>query len=148
MPFPSELEPETALKSPTASPVVKAEVSVKYCSLLLGRCVCFTIQLYAEPRTKTKRVKISTEKDDFKLVEIDKELDKLQMERRQNRKRTASAREEAEVILEDVERLEQEKQLLLEEIRRKERELDCFKRVHDQEKENLQESIKIKENEL
>ena len=97
---------------------------------------------------KTKRVKISTEKYDFKLMKIDKELDRLQMERRQNRKRTASAREEAEVIVEDVERLKREKQLLLEEIRRKERELDCFKRVHDQEKENLQESIKIKENEL
>ena len=148
VPFPSELEPETAQKSPTVSPVVKTEVSVKHCGLSLVRCVCLTIQLDTEPRTKTKRVKISTEKDDFKLVEIDKELDRLQMERRQNRKRTASAREEAEVIVEDVERLEQEKQLLLEEIKRKERELDCFKRVHDQEKEDLQESIKIKENEL
>ena len=94
------------------------------------------------------------EKEDSKLAEIDKELDTLKMERRQNRKRTATAREEAEVVVEDVERLEQEKQLLLEEIRRKERELDCFKRVHDQltesqrEKEDLQESIKLKENEL
>ena len=154
MPFPSELEPESARKSPTASPVVKTEVSVKHCGLLLVRCVCLTIQLDTEPRTKTKRVKISTEKYDFKLVKIDKELDRLQMERRQNRKRTASAREEAEVIVEDVERLEREKQLLLEEIRRKERELDCFRRVRDQltasqrEKQDLQVSIKIKENEL
>ena len=118
------------------------------------RCVCLTIQLDGEPRTKTKRVKPSTEKNDFKVAEIDKKLDKLEMERRQNRERTASAREEAEVIVEDVERLEQEKQLLLKEIRGKERELDCFKRVHDQltasqrEKEDLQVSIKIKENEL
>ena len=154
MPFPSELEPGSAQKSPTASPVVKREVSVKHCDLLLVRCVCLTIQLDAELRMKTKRVKISTEKDDFKLVKIDKELDRLQMERRQNRKRTVSAREEAEVIVEDVERLEREKQLLLDEIRRKERELDCFKRVHEQltasqrEKEDLQVSIKIKENEL
>ena len=154
MPFPSELEPETDQKTPTASPVVKTEVSVKQCGSLLVRCVCLTIQLDAEPKMKTKRVKISTEKYHFKLAEMDEKLDRLQMERRQNRKRTASAREEAEVIVEDVERLEQEKQLLLEEIRRKERELDCFKRVHDQltasqrEKEDLQVSIKIKENEL
>ena len=31
---------------------------------------------------KTKRVKPSTEKDDSKVAEIDKELDKLEMERR------------------------------------------------------------------
>ena len=112
------------------------------------------IQMDAEPKIRTKRVKASTEKDDSKLAEIDKELDKLQVERRQNRERTTSTREEAEVIVEDMERLEREKQLLLEEIRRKERELDCFKRVRDQltasqrEKEDLQVSIKIKENEL
>ena len=42
VPFPSELEPETAQKSPTAlikSPVVKTEMSVKHCGLLLVRCV-------------------------------------------------------------------------------------------------------------
>ena len=107
-----------------------------------------------ELRTKTKRVKHNTEKD-FKLAQIDKELDRSKVERTQNRKRTASAREEAEVLVDDIEKLEQEKQLLLEEIERKERELDCFKRVHDQltevserEKEGLQESIKIKEKEL
>ena len=153
VPFPSELEQETAQKSPTASPVVKTEVSVK--RLLLVRCVCLTIQLDAEPRTKTKRVKPSTEKDDSKVAEIDKELDKLEMERRQNRERAASAREEAEVMVEDVERLEREKQLLLEEIRKKESELNCFNKLHAQhlsisqrEKEVLQESIKVKENEL
>ena len=59
------------------------------------------------------------------------------------------------MIVEDVERLEQEKQLLLEEIRMKESELDCFNKLHAQrlsisqcEKEVLQESIKVKENEL
>ena len=155
VPFPSELEPETAQKSPTASPVVKTEVSVKHCCLLLVRCVCLTIQLDAEQRTKTKRVKPSTEKDDSKVAEIDKKLDKLEMERRQNRERTASAREEAEVMVDDVERLEREKQLLLEEIRKKGSELDCFNKLHAQhlsisqhEKEVLQESIKVKENEL
>ena len=119
------------------------------------RCVCLTIQLDAAQRTKTKSVKPSTEKDDSKVAEIDKELDKLEMERRQNRERTASAREEAEVIVEDVERLKREKQLLLEEIRKKESELDCFNKLHAQhlsisqrEKEFLQETIKVKENEL
>ena len=152
--FPSELEPETDQKSPTAFPAVKTEVSVKQCGLLLVRYVCLTIQLDAELRTKTRRVKPCTEKNDSKLAEIDKTLDKFQVERRQNRERTESAREEAEVIVEDVERLEQVKQFLLEEIRKKERELDCFKRVHDQlttsqcEKEDLQDSIKVKENEL
>ena len=122
------------------------------------RCVCLTIQLDAELRTKTKRVKPSTEKDDSKVAEIDKKLDKLEMERRQNRERTASAREEAEVIVEDIERLEQEKQLLLEEIRKKESELDCFNKLHAQhlslnqhEKQVLQilqESIIVKDSEL
>ena len=155
MPFPSELEPETAQKSPTASPVVKTEVSVKHCGLLLVRCFCLTIQLDAEQRTKTKRVKPSTEKDDSEVAKIDKKLDKLEMERRQNWERTASAREEAEVMVEDVERLKREKQFLLEEIRKKESELDCFNKLHAQhlsisqhEKEVLQESIKVKENEL
>ena len=100
---------------------------------------------------KTKHI---TKREDFKLAEIDKELDRNKVERTQNTERTASAREEAEVIIKDVEKLEQEKQLLLEEIRKRERELDCFKRVHDQltasqcEKKILQESIKVKENEL
>ena len=101
-----------------------------------------------ELSTKTEHI---IEKE---LAEVDKELDRNKVGRTQNTKRTASAREEAEVIIEDVERLEQEKQNLLEEIRKKERELDCFKAVHDQltesqrEKEVLQESIKVKENEL
>ena len=76
------------------------------------------------------------------------------MERRQNRERTASAWEEAEVMVEDVEKLEREKQLLLEEIRKKESELDCFNKLYAQhlsisqrEREVLQESIKVKENE-
>ena len=109
------------------------------------------LQLDKELRIKTKP---STEKD-FKLVKIDKELDRNKMERTQNTKRNANAREEAEVIVEDVERLEQEKQLLLEEIRKKESELDCFNTLHAQhlsisqrEKEVLQETIKVKENEL
>ena len=108
------------------------------------------VQLDAELTTKTS----NTENYDSELVKIDKALDKLQMERRQNREKTVSAREEAEEIIDDVEGLEREKQLLLEEIRRKESELDCFKRVHDQltasqrEKEDLQVSIKGKENEL
>ena len=155
VPFPSELEPETAQKSPTASPVVKTKVNVKHCGLLLVRCVSLTIQLDAELRTKTKRVKFSTEKDDSKLAEIDKKLDKLLIERRQNKERTVSAREEAEVMVEDVKRLDQEKQLLLEEIRKNEIELNCFNKLHVQhlsisqrEKEVLQESIKAKENEL
>ena len=151
VPFPSELEPETAQKSPTAFPAVKTEVNVKHRGLLLVRCVSLTIhvQLDSEPRTR------STEKDDSKVTELDKELDKLEMERRQNRERTASAREEAEVMVEDVERLEREKQLLLEEIKKKESELDCFNKLHAQhlsisqrEKEVLQEIIKVKENEL
>ena len=109
------------------------------------------LQLDEELRTKTKHI---IEKDS-KLAEIDKELDRNIMERTQHTKRTASAREEAKVIVEDVERLEREKQLLLEEIRKKERELDCFNKLHAQhlsisqrEKEVLQESIKAKENEL
>ena len=105
-----------------------------------------------ELRTKTKHI---IEKEDSKLAEIDKELDRYKMERIQHTKRTESAREEAEVIIEDVERLEREKQLLLEEIRKKENELDCFNKllaqhlsISQHEKEVLQESIKVKENEL
>ena len=119
------------------------------------RCVCLTIQLDAELKNKTKMVNSIPENDNSKLAKIDKELDKLQVERRQNRERTASAREEAEVIVEDMERLEREKQLLLEEIRKKESELDCFNKLHTQhlsisqrEKAVLRESIKVKENEL
>ena len=115
-------------------------------------CVCHTLQLDEEPRTKTKHI---IEKENSKLAEIDKELDRNKMERTQNTKRNANAREEAEVIVEDMERLEQEKQILLEEISRKESELDCFNKLHAQhlsisqrEKEVLQESIKAKENEL
>ena len=118
-------------------------------------CLSNTSQLDVELRTKIKRIKPSIEKEDFKLVKIDKELDELKMERRQSRKRTASAREEAEVVVEDMERLEQEKELLMEEIMKKKSELDCFKKLLSQhlaisqrEKEVLQESIKLKENEL
>ena len=102
-----------------------------------------------ELSTKTQHI---IEKEDSNLAEIDNRNTK---ERIQSTKRTASAREEAEVIVEDMERLEQEKQLLLEEIRKKESELDCFNKLHAQhlsisqrEKEVLQESIKVKENEL
>ena len=77
------------------------------------------------------------------------------MERRQNKKRNAKAREEAEVVVEDVERLERKNQLLLEEIKKKERKLGYFKGVHDQlalisqhEKDDLQESIEKKEKKL
>ena len=69
-----------------------------------------------ELRTKNKHI---IEREDSKLAEIDKELDRNIVERTQNTKRTLSAREEAEVIIEDVERLEREKQLLQEEIRKK-----------------------------
>ena len=116
------------------------------------RCVCHTLQLDEELRTTTKHI---IEKEDSKLAEIDKELDRNIMERTQHTKRTASAREEAEVIVEDVERLEREKHLLQEEIKKKESELDCFNKLHAQhlsisqrEKEVLQETIKVKENEL
>lgn len=65
---------------------------------------------------------------------------------------------EANLVVEDVERLEQEKQLLLEEIKKNERELGYFRKLHgwfrfpfttsQREKEDLQEIIKTKENEL
>ena len=111
-----------------------------------------TLQLHEELRT---RVNPSIEKEDSKLVEVDKELDRLKIERKENRKRTASAREEAEVVVRDVERLEKERELLLKEIKRKERELECFNIIHAQqhsisqrEKELLHENVKMKENEL
>ena len=108
----------------------------------------------AELTTKINRIEPSIEKENSKLAKIDKELDRLKMERRQKRKRTASTREEAVVIIEDMERLEQEKQILLEEIKKKETKLDFLKRIHDQlstiqcEKDDLQERITTKENEL
>ena len=84
-----------------------------------------------------------------------KELDREKIERRQNRERAASAREHAEVVIEDVERLEQEKQDLLKEIKRKERELGYFHKPYNKqvlenycEKKYLQESILTKEREL
>ena len=114
-----------------------------------------SLQLDAELKTKTKMIKPSIEKEDSKLAKIDKELDKEKIERRQNRERAASVREQAEVVIEDVERLEQEKQDLLKEIERKEIELGYFKKLYDQqllensrEKNNLQECIQTKEIEL
>ena len=108
----------------------------------------------AELTTRINKIKPSIEEENSKLAKIDKELDRLKMERRKNRKRTASAREEAGVILEDVERLEREKQILLQEINNKETKLDFFKRIHGQlsaiqcEKDDLQKRITTKENEL
>ena len=97
-------------------------------------------------------------KEDSTLVEIDKKLDRLKVERRQNRERDAIAMKEANLVVEDVERLDQEKQLLLEEIKKNERELGVFRKFHgrfrfpfttsQREKEDLQEIIKTKENEL
>lgn len=99
--------------------------------------------------------KSSIEKADYELMKIDKELDQLKMEGKQQRKTAESAGEEAAVAIKEVEKLEQEKQLLIEEIKKKERELGYFKGFRDQliltserEKEDLQESIKAKENEL
>ena len=109
------------------------------------KCTCLALQLD----------KLSIEKQDSKLSANDKELDGLKVERRCSKKRTASAREEAKVFVEDVERLEQEKQLLMEEIRKKESEVECFNKLYTQslsisqrEKEVLQGSIESKENEL
>ena len=145
------MEPENAQgKTVTASATaIVKEVSVDHCGLIVAvMYLSCTAQLDEELSTKTEHI---IEKE---LAEVDKELDRYKMERTQNTKRITSAREEAEVIVEDVERLEQEKQNLLEEIKKKERELDCFKTVHDQltesqrEKEVLQECIKVKENEL
>lgn len=93
--------------------------------------------------------------DQNKLAEIDKELDRLKIERELSMKRSANAREEVEVVIKDINKLEQEKQLLLEDIKRKERELGYFKGFHDQiilasqrEKEDLQQTITTKEKEL
>lgn len=101
------------------------------------------------------KLKKGIESDQDKLAEIDKELDRLKIERELSMKRSASAREEAEVVIKDIKKLEQEKQLLLEDIKRKERELGYFKGFYDQiilasqrEKEDLQQSIQTKEKEL
>ena len=99
--------------------------------------------------------KSSIQKEDSTLAEMDKELDILEIEGRRNKKKTASAYEEAAVVMEEVEKLRQEKKILLDETKRKERELGYFKKLHGQhhlvnqyEKEDLQESITAKENEL
>lgn len=93
-----------------------------------------------------------TSSTDSKLAEIDQKLDRLLLERRRNRERTASAREKAEVIIKDMEKLQQETRLLLEEIKEKQDELKklyCQNVVESQlEKKDLQERIKSKENEL
>ena len=108
------------------------------------------MQLDEDLRMKIKM--LSIEKEDS---ELDKELDRLKIERRQHRRRIESAWEEAEVVIEDVERFEKEKMVLLEEIRKKESELDCFNTFYAQrlsvsqrEKEFLLKNIEIKENEL
>ena len=102
----------------------------------------------AEQKTKPGR-------EDSKLSKVDKELDRQKTEKRQNMKIAASVREQAAVVIEDVERLEQEKQELLKEIEKKERELGYFKKLHGQrllenyrEKKDLQESIQTKEKEV
>ena len=92
--------------------------------------MCHALQLDAEQKTKPRRIKSTTEKKNSKLAEIDKDLDRQKTERRQNRERAASVREQAGVVIEDVERLEQEKQELLKEIEKKERELGYFKKLH------------------
>ena len=116
-----------------------------------------SLQLDAELKTNSKMIKLSIEKEDSKLAKIDKELDREKIERRQNRERAASAREQADMVIEDVERLEQEKQDLLKEIKRKERELGYFQKLYNLiqqvldnycEKKYLKESILTKEREL
>ena len=99
--------------------------------------------------------KPSIQKEDSTLTEMDKKLDIFEIEGRRNRKKTESACEEAAVVMEEVEKLKQEKKILLDEINRKEEELDYFEKCHSQhlvvsqyEKEDLQEKIKAKENEL
>ena len=126
IPFPSELEPET----------------------IQGMSVA------TSPITESGE-KPSIQKEDSTLAEMDKELDILEIEGRQNRKNTASACEEAAVVMEEVEKLKQKKEILLDEIKKKERELGYFEKLHSQhhlvdqhEKEDLQESITAKENEL
>ena len=101
------------------------------------------------------RIKSSTKKEDSKLAKIDKELDRQKTERKEKWERAASVREQAAVVIDDVERLEQEKQDLLKEIEKKERELGYFKKLHGQrllenyrEKKDLQVSIQMKEKEI
>ena len=116
--------------------------------------MCHTLQLDEEQKTKPRRIKSTTKKEDSKLAEIDKELDRQKTERRQNWESAASVREQAAVVIEDVERLEQEKEELLKEIEKKERELGYFKKLHCQRllenyhEKNLQESIQAKEKEV
>ena len=117
--------------------------------------MCHVLQLDAEQKTEPRSIKSSTKKEDSKLAKIDKELDRQKTERRQNMERTASAREQAAVVIEFVEKLEQEKQDLVKEIEKKERELGYFKKLHGQrllenyrEKKDLQESIQMKEKEV
>ena len=154
--FPTEIEPETSHESATASPDVKSGVSVENCDLIgVVMCVCHALQLDAKQKTKPRRIKSSTKEEDSKLAKIDKELDRQKTERRQNWERAASVREQAALVIEDVERLEQEKQDLVKEIEKKERELGYFKKLHGQrilenhrEKRDLQESIQTKEKEI
>ena len=111
--------------------------------------------MVAKQKTKPRKITSSVEKDDSKLTKIDKELDRQKTERRQNWERVASVREQAALVIEDVERLKQEKQELLKEIEKKERELGYFKKLHGQrllenhrEKKDLQESIQTKKKEV
>ena len=117
--------------------------------------MCHALQLDAEQKTKPRKIKFTTKKEDSKLAEIDKELDRQKTERRQDMERAASVREQAAVVIEDVERLEQEKQELLKEIEKNKRELGYFIELHGQrvlenynEKRDLQESIQAKEKEV
>ena len=117
--------------------------------------MCHALQLVAELKIQSMRITPSVEKEDSKLAKIDKELDRQKTERRQNWERAAIVREQAAVVIEDVERLEQEKQELVKEIEKKERELGYFKKLHGQrllenyrEKKDLQESIHTKEKEV
>ena len=96
--------------------------------------------------------KPSIHKEDSTLAEMDKELDILEMEGRQNRKKTESACEEAAVVMEEVEKLRQKKEILLDEIKKKEKELGYFEKLYGQhhlvDQHEMQESITAKEYEL
>lgn len=114
--------------------------------------VGYTLQLDAD---LTPKMKSDIERADSKVTNIDKELDRLEMKGRQQRRTHENSRKEAALAIKEVERLEEEKQFVLEDI--KERELAFFKGFYDQfisasqcERENLhvQESIKTRENEL
>ena len=147
VPFSTELVPEKAQrKSATISPNVKAnKVNVEHCGLIVA--VLCLLQFDEDLSTR-----VIVGKEDS---ELDKELDRLKIERRQHKGRIASTWEEAEVVVKDAERCEEEKGLLLEKIIKIESELDCFNKLYahhlsvsQREKEFLQENIKIKENEL